>query len=138
MQKQYKNPEALPDWSTMFTQVIAIEHNGLTFISISGQVGVGRHKQLIGNGSLQEQTRGALENLQTALTSGGATVRDVVKLVIYVVNYQYEQAAIIQEELLKVFPKDKLPALSLIGVAALAEDRFLIEIDAQAIANSDL
>ncbi len=67
--------------------------------------------------------------------SAGATAGDVVKLVIYVVNYQYGQATIIQEELLKVFSKDKLPALSLIGVAALAEERFLIEIDAEAIAN---
>jgi len=32
MQKQYINPEHLPDWSNMFTQVIALEHHGLTFI----------------------------------------------------------------------------------------------------------
>ncbi len=137
MQKQYINPEPLPDWSGMFTQVIVIEHHGLKFIYISGQVGVGSDKQLTGNGSFQEQTRQALANLQTALTSGGAIAQDVVKLVIYVVNYRYGQAAVIQEELLRVFPEDHLPALSLIGVVALAEERFLIEIEAEAIANSN-
>ena len=79
----------------------------------------------------------SLTNLQTALASGGATIRDVVKLVIYVVNYQYDLASVIREELLKVFPKDALPALSLIGVAALAEERFLIEIDAEAITHTE-
>ena len=61
----------------------------------------------------------------------------MVKLVIYVVNYQYDLASVIRAELLKVFPKDCLPALSLIGVAALAEERFLIEIDAEAIAHTE-
>ncbi len=137
MQKQYINPEHLLDWSGMFTQVIVVERHGLKFIHISGQVGVDKHKKLKGSGSFQEQTRQSLANLQTALTSGGAIAQDVVKLVIYIVNYRYEQAAIIQEELLRVFPPGQLPALSLIGVAALAEERFLIEIEAEAIANSD-
>ncbi len=138
MQKHFYNPESLPDWSSMFTQVVVVEHNGLKFIRISGQVGVDRDKQLTGNGNFQEQTRQSFANLQTALASGGASVHDVVKLVIYVVNYQYDHASIIREELLKRFPKDYLPALSLIGVATLAEQRFLIEIDAEAITQTDI
>jgi enamine deaminase RidA (YjgF/YER057c/UK114 family) len=133
MQKQYINPDALPDWSTMFTQVVVAEKHGLKFIHISGQVGVNKQKQVTGSGSLQDQTHQAFKNIHMALESAGAVVQDVVKLVIYVVDYKYEHAAIIREELLKVFPKDCLPALSLIGVAALAEEIFLIEIEAQAI-----
>ena len=136
MQKLYKNPDSLPDWSVMFTQVVVVEHDGLKFFHISGQVGVDQDKQLTGDGNFREQTRQSLTNLQAALASGGATFRDVVKLVIYVVNYQYDLASVIREELLKVFPKDRLPALSLIGVAALAEERFLIEMDAEAITHT--
>ena len=137
MQKQFIDPEALPDWSTMFTQVIVVGHHGLRFIYLSGQIGVDRNKQLTGNGSLQEQTRQTLANLQIALNSVEATVQDVVKLAIYVVDYKFEQASVIREELQKIFPKNQLPALSLIGAAALAEEQFLIEIEAEAIAYND-
>jgi len=137
MQKKYNNPESLPDWSSMFTQVVVVEHYVLRFLHISGQVGVDRDKQLTGNGNFQEQTRQSFANLQIALASGGASIHDVVKLVIYVVNYQYDHASIIRKELLNVFPKDRLPALSLIGVATLAEERFLIEVDAEAITQVD-
>ena len=133
MKKLYLNPNALPDWSNMFSQIVTVEHNGLKFVFLSGQVGVNDKKQLTGKGSLQDQTQQALANLQTVLASAGAEVQDVVKLVIYVVNYRYEHAAMLREELCKVFPDDGLPALSLIGVATLAEERFLIEIDAEAI-----
>ena len=74
MQKLYKNPESLPDWGTMFTQVVVVEHDGLKFLHISGQVGVDQDKQLTGSGNFREQTNQSLTNLQTALDSGGATI----------------------------------------------------------------
>ncbi len=134
MKHEYFNPPTLPDWSGMFSQMVITEKNGLKFVHISGQVGVDQSKKLVGDGSLRTQTRQALTNLQAALDSAGASVNDVVKLTIYVVDYEYEQAGIIREELRSVFPPERLPALSLLGVAALAEKHFLIEIDAEVIA----
>ena len=93
-------------------------------------------KKLVGDGSLRAQTRQALANLRLALDSVGVNVQDVVKLLIYVVDYEYEQAEIIREELRAVFTQERLPALSLLGVAALAEKHFLIEIDAEVIADA--
>ncbi len=84
----------------------------------------------------KSKTQQALTNLKTALASVGVGVSDVVKLSIYAVDYQYEQAAIIREELRAVFPAGQLPALSLLGVVALADKQFLIEIDAEIIAES--
>ena len=52
------------------------------------------------------------------------------------VDYQYEKAAIIKEELREVFPARQLPALSLLGIAALADKQFLIEIDAEVVAEA--
>ncbi|WP_373549779.1 RidA family protein [Haliscomenobacter sp.] len=136
MKHEYHNPQTLPDWSGMFSQVVVTEKNGLKFIHISGQVGVDQTKKLVGDGSFSAQTRQALVNLRLALDSVGVSVQDVVKLIVYVVDYEYEQAGIIREELRAVFPLEQLPALSLLGVAALAEKHFLIEIDAEVIAES--
>lgn len=136
MKHEYLNPQALPDWSGMFSQVVVTEKNGLKFVHISGQVGVDETKKLVGDGSLKAQTKQALTNLRLALESVGASIHDVVKLLIYVVDYEYEQAGIIREELRAVFPSERLPALSLLGVAALAEKHFLIEIDAEIIADA--
>ncbi len=136
MIRNHINPKALPDWSSMFSQVVLTEKNGLKFVHISGQVGVDQAKNMVGDSSLRAQTRQALENLKVALASVGVGVSDVVKLIIYVVDYQYEQAAIIREELNAVFPPEQLPTLSLLGVAALADKQFLIEIDAEVIAET--
>lgn len=138
MKHEYSNPPTLPDWSGMFSQVVVTEKNGFKFVHISGQVGVDHTKKLVGDGSLRTQTRQALANLRIVLESVGTSIHDVVKLLIYVVDYEYEQAGIIREELRAVFPLERLPALSLLGVAALAEKHFLIEIDAEVIADSSL
>lgn len=137
MKREYSNPNALPDWSGMFTQIVVTEKHGLRLVHISGQVGVDQDKNIVGDGSLAAQTRQALENLKVALTHVGVSVNDVVKLTIYVVDYQYEHAAVIREALRAVFPFDQLPALSLIGIAALAEQEFLIEIDAEVVAEAN-
>lgn len=134
MNRKYINPQTLPDWSGMFSQIVLTEQDGLKFVHISGQVGVDETKTLVADGSLKAQTRQALANLKMALESVGANMGDVVKLVIYVVDYQYDHAAIIRDELRAVFPPEQLPALSLIGVMALADEQFLIEIDAEVVA----
>lgn len=133
MKREHNNQKALPEWSGMFSQVVLTEKNGLKLVHISGQVGVDQTEKLAGDGSLLTQTRQALSNLKVDLASVGVSVSDVVKLIIYVVDYHYEQAAIIREELRAVFPAGRLPALSLIGVAALADKQFLIEIDADVV-----
>ncbi|MEM9674827.1 MAG: RidA family protein [Bacteroidota bacterium] len=137
MKREYSNPSALPDWSSMFTQIVVTEKQGLRLVHISGQVGVDQDKKIVGDGSLAAQTQQALKNLKVALSHVGVSVNDVVKLTIYVVDYQYEHAAVIREALRVVFPSDQLPALSLIGIAALAEKEFLVEIDAEIVAEAN-
>ncbi|WOK04571.1 RidA family protein [Imperialibacter roseus] len=134
MKRAYLNPKLLPDWSQMFSQVVVTEAHGLRFIHVSGQVAVNASKEMVGAGSLKHQTDQALLNLKTAVESGGASMSDVMKLTIYVVDYRYEQAEAISSALRTFFENDKLPALSLIGVAGLAMEHFLIEIDAEVVA----
>lgn len=100
---------------------------------MSGQVGVDSLKALAADGSFEAQLEAALSNLEIALTSGSGSWSDVVKLTVYVVNYLPVYGPSIQRALTLRFPPGELPALSLVGVAALADPRFLIEIEAVAL-----
>ena len=44
MKREHHNPQTLPDWSGMFSQLVVTEQNGLKFVHISGQVGVDQSK----------------------------------------------------------------------------------------------
>ncbi len=136
MQKSFIHPEDLPDWKEFFTQVVAVEHHEVKTIYVSGQVGVDKQQKLVSTGDFPAQAEQAFANLATALKSAGATLADVVKLNIYVVNYQYEQAAVIGALLRQHFPAGQLPACSLIGVQTLAREEFLIEVEATAVSAS--
>ena len=131
----YFNPARLPDWSDMFSQIVTVERAGLRFIHLSGQVGVDRDKKIAGAGNLESQTRQAFKNIKIALSEAGAKMEDVVKMTIYVVKYKYPDAGILKTVIQENFPAGKLPALSLIDVAALAMEEFLIEIDTFAVAD---
>lgn len=137
MKKYYLNPTILPDWSTYFSQVAVVEKNGIKIIYVAGQVGVDNQKNLVGNGKLHDQVEQTFRNLQTALKSVEATVTDIIKMNIYVVNYQPEDAEIIGKVLRQYFSVGQLPAMSLIGVQALAESRFLVEVDGEAVVSCD-
>ncbi len=137
MKKYYLNPVTLPDWSNYFSQVAVVEKNGSKIIYLAGQVGVDHQKNLVGIGDLRAQLKQTFSNLQAALESVDAKITDVVKMNIYVVNYHPEDAEMIGEFIRQYFKMGQLPAMSLIGVQALAEERFLVEIDAEALVNSD-
>ncbi|AFZ35353.1 Endoribonuclease L-PSP [Stanieria cyanosphaera PCC 7437] len=137
MKKYYLTPATLPNWSNYFSQVAVVEKNGIKMIYIAGQVGVDNQKNLVGNGKLRDQVEQTFRNLQTALESVEATIADIIKMNIYVVNYQPEDAEIIGEVLQQYFSMGQLPAMSLIGVQALAEEKFLVEVDAEAVVNGD-
>ena len=132
MKKYFLNPPTLPNWSNYFSQVAVVEKNGLKIIYLAGQVGVDNNKNLVGNGTLQAQLEQIFINIQKALESVEAEITDIVKMNIYVVNYKPEDADIISKILQKYFNINQLPVMSLIGIQALAEKRFLVEIDAEA------
>jgi enamine deaminase RidA (YjgF/YER057c/UK114 family) len=58
----------------------------------------------------------------------------VVKINVYVKNYrQSEHLGIISENVAELFPKDRLPASTVVGVQSLALDELLIEVEAVAV-----
>jgi enamine deaminase RidA (YjgF/YER057c/UK114 family) len=137
MQVTHLNPPELPDWRSLFSQVVVAEGSALRIIAISGQVGVDQHQSVSGDGSFPAQTKKAFANLMVALSAARCSQKDVVKLTIYVVDYEQKKAGPIQEAVREHFGSGELPACTLVGVQALAKSEFQIEVEALAVASSD-
>ncbi len=106
---------------------------GSRIIHVSGQVAVDAEGKVAGATHL-EQTRKALENLLIALRSAGATLEDVGKFTIYVVNYSWDALEGIMTATKEVYG-DSYPrtASTLVGVASLWLPDLLVEIEAVAV-----
>jgi enamine deaminase RidA (YjgF/YER057c/UK114 family) len=133
MEKEFLNPPDLPNWSHAFSQVVIVKAGGVRTIYVSGQVSVDESRKLIGAGDLEAQADQTLHNLTRALAAAGAVATDVVKVGIYVKHYQASDAAVVGAAFRRVFPHNDLPVSTWLGVEALAEEGFLIEVDAVAV-----
>jgi enamine deaminase RidA (YjgF/YER057c/UK114 family) len=130
--KRSVNPPALFDSRRHgFSQ--AVVASGRRTVYVSGQTAWTAERAIVGAGDLAEQARQALRNLSLALEAGGAGLQDVAALRIYVVDYTPDQAPAITAALQEFFPGPEKPASTWLGVAALANPDFLIEIEAVAI-----
>jgi enamine deaminase RidA (YjgF/YER057c/UK114 family) len=136
MQWNHLNPPELPDWISFFSQVVCVERQGTRQVFVAGQVGVDAQKRLAGDGGFAAQTEQAFDNLGAALAHVGGAWSDVAMLTIYVVGYEESRAQVIGQAIRARFAAGKLPACSLLGVQALAEPRFLIEVEAIAVLDS--
>src|SRR6185295_5029701 len=90
-------------------------------------------KRLIGGADLEQQARQAFTNLRGVVEAAGATLADVVSLRIYIVDYRPEKAAAVGRAFREFFNGDVKPASTWVGVAALADPGFLIEVEATAV-----
>lgn len=107
---------------------------GTRVIHISGQTGVDADGKVVGNTHL-DQSRRALQNLRTAVEATGATLADVAKLNIYVVDYSEAALEALVTAAIEVLGEDyPVTASTLVGVATLWQPEILIEIDAVVIA----
>lgn len=82
---------------------------------------------------LKEQTLQALRNVEKALLAAGGTLTDSVSMRLYIVDYTFEKAPAIKDALLTTFAGRQPPACTWIGVAALADEGFMIEIEVTAV-----
>ena len=137
MRKEHLNPTDLPNWSESFSQVVVVQTGTTRTIYVSGQVSVDAGNNVVGHGDLGQQTQVALENLSKALAAAGAKSSDVVRLGIYVKDYQRDQAEVISTVLRNTFVGGRMPASTWLGVSSLALDDLLIEIDATAVIETD-
>jgi enamine deaminase RidA (YjgF/YER057c/UK114 family) len=88
--------------------------------------------EVVGKGDLRTQVTQVMDNLKTALAAAGATMKDVIKANYYVVNLKPDQVAVIREVRSKYFSAEHPPAGTLVGVTALVQEGYMIEIEAVA------
>lgn len=79
------------------------------------------------------QVRQALANMRTALAAAGATVQDVAKLTLLIVDHSEQRLAIWSEAVRDVWEHGRAPACTLIPVPRLALDGMLVEVEATAV-----
>ena len=109
-----------------FTQVVATTNAGVKTIFVSGQVGRGD--------TLREHVESAFAGVVRRLEQAGATPADVVKIRVFVKDFEPAQYPTIAEARLATFPEeDQWPASTMIGVRALAAEPLRVEIEAIAV-----
>jgi enamine deaminase RidA (YjgF/YER057c/UK114 family) len=123
------NPADLPTPRT-YTHVIVATGSRLVFVS--GQVADDLDGNLVGAGDLAAQARQAFANVGRAPAAGGARPEQVAKLTIFVVAYRPECLPAIDEGRMALFGEHK-PADSLVGIEALSDPGYLIEVEAVAV-----
>ena len=132
MAKTYLNPPALfPSQQYGFSQIVTSK--GGTTLYLSGQVAWDAEQRIGDRGDLGVQTRRTLENIEVAVQAAGGTRDDVVTLRIYIVGEHIHNSRAVSEALRAFFHPDRLPSSTWVGVPALANPDFLIEIEAVAV-----
>jgi len=114
-----------------YSQVVVA--TGRRMVFVSGQVSIDADGKLVAPGDVLGQARQVYANLRAALEGAGAKPADVVKLTTYVVGYTPELRPLLGEARSMVFNPAAVPASTLVGVQALAEPGYLIEVEAIAV-----
>jgi enamine deaminase RidA (YjgF/YER057c/UK114 family) len=127
--KTYLNPDTLPR-NPAFSQAIVVRDPATT-IYVGGQNAIGPDAEITGD-SIQEQVTQALANVERALAAADASIEDVVRWTISVIEGQDLRAAF--GAFRERYPSlANPPTISVQVVAGLANPGFLVEIDAIAV-----
>ncbi|WP_232074159.1 RidA family protein [Spirosoma aureum] len=126
---EFLNPDELLK-NPAFSQIAITKGNGST-IYIGGQNAITKDLEIIGKGDIALQTEYVLKNIEIALNSCDATVDDLFRLTIYIVQGQdvrkgFEGAQSFLKKLCNP------PVITGIVVAGLANPDYLVEIEAVA------
>jgi enamine deaminase RidA (YjgF/YER057c/UK114 family) len=99
-------------------------------IFVSGTVAWGPDGKLVGKGDVYAQAKQTLANIEGYLREAGASLRDVVRTRIYLIDIdRWQEVARAHREAFG----DVRPASSLLEISRLAEPEMLVEIEAVAI-----
>ncbi|MCC7206354.1 MAG: RidA family protein [Anaerolineae bacterium] len=110
-----------------YSQAIAVS-NRAKLVFVGGQNAVDGDGQIVGK-DIATQTAQTLDNVVTALRAAGATLDDVIKLTITIVQGHSLQEAFTASEHVRAM-MGQPPTVHVVFVAGLAHPDFLIEVEA--------
>ncbi len=128
MSKTNLQPKSLGRPVGLYSHAVKVKAGDQIFIS--GQLALDADGRTVGVGDAGVQTRQVLENIGALLEEGGATMDDIVKIGIYVIDMNdVPKIAAVRKE----FFKPEYPASTLVQVSKLIREDCLVEIEAYAV-----
>ncbi|MGB8940003.1 MAG: RidA family protein [Streptomyces sp.] len=127
------NPDGLPTIDA-YRQVSVATGSKLVFLA--GQVAWDAEGVTVGVGDLAAQVEQCYLNVATALAGVGASLDDVAKLTVYVVDWTPDKMPLFGEGVARAAAKlgvTPVPPGTLVGVAALDVPEHLVEVEATAV-----
>ncbi len=118
------------DHEVAFSDAVAVEMEAYTRVFISGIVAR--------EDSIEAQTRGCLEGIETILERFGGSFEDVVRVRLYVTEPHLDDDSLETiHDVRREFFDSEYPASTLVEVSGLVSEDLSIEIDADAIVPDD-
>lgn len=119
------NPDGLKNVrATVYNHFVRVDQPK-SMIFVSGQVSRDSEGQQVGIGSMLEQTRQCIRNIETCLKSAGGSLTDIVWTTVYTTDIrEFRQIVAAREE----FFKTNLPTSTMVEVVHLADPGLMVEI----------
>jgi enamine deaminase RidA (YjgF/YER057c/UK114 family) len=128
---RFINPQGLYDPAPNGYSHVVVATTPACLVYVAGQGGEDVDGRL--SSDFATQVRQALRNLQTALVAAEATLAQVVKISVLIVDHSEQRLAVLSQEVRAAWGASPTPACTLIPVPRLALDGMLFEIEATAV-----
>lgn len=119
-----------------YAQVVKVRSGPMIFVA--GQVASDASGKPVGGTDAETQADQVFANLNIALNAAGASIRDLVKLTVYLRDMRdlpkYRRA---RDRFLGTVTPSAMPAITLVEVSNLFASDYLIEVDAIAAGDAD-
>ena len=133
MQREFLNPTGgMKSVPRGYSHAVKVRNPG-TLVFVAGQGALDENMKLVGSNDIEAQTRQTFTNIKRSLEAAGASFRDVVKMVVYLLDIQSHQWPVrnVRAEFIDV---DNPPVSTMVQVSQLAIPGMMVEIDVIAVA----